>query len=136
LSEQQEGLYSYSVVKEFIQQRLVPDEYEYLAPKIWTLQMDPKNKMAIFLKNARKILIKKSIIFWDTTPCSPLIINRHFGGTHRLHIQAPRISRARNQRENRWQAALRLVPPKRRLTFNGPHDDTTQKTVFFTTTAA
>jgi hypothetical protein len=29
----------------------------------------------------------KSIIFWDITPCSPLGVNRRFGGTYRLHIQ-------------------------------------------------
>jgi hypothetical protein len=28
--------------------------------------------------------IKKSIIFWDRTPCSPLSYNRRFGGTYRL----------------------------------------------------
>jgi hypothetical protein len=26
----------------------------------------------------------ESTIFWDITPCSPLIVNRRFGGTHRL----------------------------------------------------
>jgi hypothetical protein len=26
----------------------------------------------------------KSSIFWDITPCSPLNVNRHFGGTYRL----------------------------------------------------
>jgi hypothetical protein len=35
------------------------------------------------------------------TPCSPLKINRLFGGTYRLHHQGLKISRARNQRENR-----------------------------------
>jgi hypothetical protein len=35
----------------------------------------------------------KLFIFWDITPCSPLIVNRRFGGTCR------RISQARNQCE-------------------------------------
>jgi hypothetical protein len=26
-------------------------------------------------------------VFWDMTPCSPLKINRHFGGTYHLHLQ-------------------------------------------------
>jgi hypothetical protein len=26
-------------------------------------------------------MIMKSSIFWDITPCSPLEVNRHFGGT-------------------------------------------------------
>jgi hypothetical protein len=38
----------------------------------------------------------KSTIFWDITPCSPLKINRHFGGTYRLHLHGRSISRARN----------------------------------------
>jgi hypothetical protein len=29
------------------------------------------------------LLIKKSTIFWDITPCSPLKVNRRFGGTYR-----------------------------------------------------
>jgi hypothetical protein len=37
------------------------------------------------------------------TPCSPLIVNRRFRGTYRLHLQG-RISRTRYQRESSWQA--------------------------------
>jgi hypothetical protein len=29
----------------------------------------------------------KSSIFWDITPCTPLKVNRRFGGTYRLHLQ-------------------------------------------------
>jgi hypothetical protein len=32
-------------------------------------------------------VVMKSIIFWDITPCSPLSVNRRFGGTYRLHLQ-------------------------------------------------
>jgi hypothetical protein len=46
----------------------------------------------------------KSTIIRDITPCSPLKANRRFGGTYRFHLQGQRISRARNQRESRWQA--------------------------------
>jgi hypothetical protein len=38
--------------------------------------------------------------------CSPLKVNRRFGGTCRLHLQGRRISRARNQCKSRWQAEL------------------------------
>jgi hypothetical protein len=72
----------------------------------------------------------KSTIFWDITPCSPLKVNRCFGGTYRLHLQDRRIRRARNQ----WQAE-RYVPPKRRLTCNGLHGVISQKIVLFITTA-
>jgi hypothetical protein len=30
----------------------------------------------------------KSTIFWDIKPCSPLRVNRRFGGTYRLHMLA------------------------------------------------
>jgi hypothetical protein len=36
-------------------------------------------------------------IFWDITPCSSLKVNRRFGGTYILHLQARRIIQARNQ---------------------------------------
>jgi hypothetical protein len=39
----------------------------------------------------------KSYIFWDIMSCSPLRINRHFGGTCHLYLQGRRISQARNQ---------------------------------------
>jgi hypothetical protein len=32
-------------------------------------------------------VVIKSTIFWDITPCSPLSVNRRFGGTHRFHLQ-------------------------------------------------
>jgi hypothetical protein len=51
----------------------------------------------------------RSSIFWDTTPCSPLKVNRRFGRTYRLHLQGRRIRRARNQRESRWQAQTRKM---------------------------
>jgi hypothetical protein len=51
----------------------------------------------------------KSSIFWDITPCSPLSVNRRFGGTYRLHLQGRRIRRARNQCESRWQAELEAM---------------------------
>jgi hypothetical protein len=35
-------------------------------------------------------VVMKSIIFWDMTPCSPLSVNRRFGGTYRLHLQGRR----------------------------------------------
>jgi hypothetical protein len=46
----------------------------------------------------------KSTISWDRTLCSPLNVNRRFGGTYRLHLRGRRIGLARNQRESRWQA--------------------------------
>jgi hypothetical protein len=40
----------------------------------------------------------KSSIYWDITPCTPLKVNRRFGGIYRIHLQDRRISRAKTQR--------------------------------------
>jgi hypothetical protein len=81
------------------------------------------------------------------TPCSLLKFNRRFGETYHLHLQGRRISRARNQRESRWQAGhlarlilppwrwRRYVLPKRRLIFNRLQGVISQKMVLFITTA-
>jgi hypothetical protein len=89
-------------------------------------------------------VVMKSIIFCDITPCSPLKVNRRFGGTYRLHLQGRKISRARNQREIRWQAEALLarlifrpwrwrgrIPLERRLTFDGLHGVISQKMALF-----
>jgi hypothetical protein len=48
-------------------------------------------------------VVMNNTVFWDVTPCSPLKVNRRFGGTYRLLLQG-RISRARYQLESRRQA--------------------------------
>jgi hypothetical protein len=63
-----------------------------------------------------------SSISWDTTPRSPLKVNRRFGGTCRLHLQRRRISQARNQRESGGKQSLIS-----RLAFNGIHGVISQK---------
>jgi hypothetical protein len=63
---------------------------------------------AVFMKNA---------IFWDITPCIPLKINRRFGGTYRLHLQGPRINRARNQKSE-----LCLPPSFTLVSYFAPED--------------
>jgi hypothetical protein len=48
-----------------------------------------------------------SAIFWDIKPCSPLKVNRHFGGMYRLHIQ---------DQEYVWQDTSRnLIASKSRI---------------------
>jgi hypothetical protein len=44
-------------------------------------------KKIIVMKFEEQSLDLKSIIFWDMTPCSPLGVNRRFGGTYHLHLQ-------------------------------------------------
>jgi hypothetical protein len=51
-------------------------------------------------------VVMKSSMFWDITPCSQLKVNRRFTGTCHLHLQGRRKSRARYQRESRWQRSL------------------------------
>jgi hypothetical protein len=46
-------------------------------------------------------VVMKSTIFWDIMPCSLLKANRHFGGTHRLHLQC-QIRQARYQHKSMW----------------------------------
>jgi hypothetical protein len=41
----------------------------------------------------------KSPIFWDITQCSPLKVDRRFGGKCRPHLQGIRMSHPRNQHE-------------------------------------
>jgi hypothetical protein len=50
------------------------------------------------------VVVTKSIIFWDMTPCSLLSFNRSFGGTYRLHLQVEEISSEKKQQTSRWQA--------------------------------
>jgi hypothetical protein len=53
-------------------------------------------------------VVMKSTIFWDITPCSPLSVNRRFGGTYRLHLQGRKnISPARNQHESKCHLLTR-----------------------------
>jgi hypothetical protein len=52
--------------------------------------MGPKHKMAIVSETGLQVptaVVMKSTIFWDITPCSPLKVNRHFGGKYRLNLQ-------------------------------------------------
>jgi hypothetical protein len=54
---------------------------------------------------------KNNPVFWYITPCSPLKINRRFGGTCRLHLQGRRIIQGRNKYEaSRAWLACRLYP--------------------------
>jgi hypothetical protein len=89
--------------------------------------------------------LKRSVI-WDIALCSPLKVNRLFGGTCGPHLQDRRISQARrNQHEaGSKQSLLGLffdsedggdVRPKRQLTFNGKHRVISQRIDLFVTTA-
>jgi hypothetical protein len=36
-------------------------------------------------------VVMKSTIFWDIMPCSPLSVNRRFGGTYHLYLQGRKL---------------------------------------------
>jgi hypothetical protein len=57
----------------------------------------------------------------DKTPCSPLKVDRCFGGTYRLHFEAWRISQARKPPGSRQQEE------PCQLIFNGLHGVISQK---------
>jgi hypothetical protein len=56
----------------------------------------------------------KSPTIWDITPCRPLNVNRHLGGTCLLYLQGRRISPERNQHEtgSKWRPTLLKMEAK------------------------
>jgi hypothetical protein len=44
-------------------------------------------------------VVMRSPVFWDVTSCSPVKVNRHYGGTCRLYLQCQRVSQAKDQHE-------------------------------------
>jgi hypothetical protein len=64
--------------------------------------------------------------------CSPLKFHRRFRGTYRLNLEGRRISKLLSRWFHlrlllRHWILRRYVPPKRHLTFNGPHGDISQR---------
>jgi hypothetical protein len=77
----------------------------------------------------------------DLETSARLETHRCFGRTYSPNFRVEELSRARNQRESRWEARLifrpwrwrRYVPPKRRLFFNGLHGVMSQEIALFIT---
>jgi hypothetical protein len=57
------------------------------------------NKSTSIVFEILTVVVIKSSVFWDITPCSPFKVNQHFGGTCHLHFQGRSISLVRNQCE-------------------------------------
>jgi hypothetical protein len=56
-------------------------------------------------------LNKTSTIFWDVTPCSPVLIERNLGGTNCLHLQVQKCARKpANKNETVWTAQHKFNP--------------------------
>jgi hypothetical protein len=65
------------------------------------------------------IIIIQSLLSRNITPCSPLKVNRRFGGTSSLYLQGKNISQTRKQHGEGNKRSL--VPPKHRLSLNVLH---------------
>jgi hypothetical protein len=67
------------------------------------INISAKSKFVKF-DTVDELLIVKTSIFWDATPCSPLKFNRRFGGIYCLHLQGRRISSLKaNRKQNRCE---------------------------------
>jgi hypothetical protein len=54
-----------------------------------------------------------SYVFWAISPCSPMKVNRRFGGTYYLHPQNRKRNEGRNKYEAGGQTELCiLIDPK------------------------
>jgi hypothetical protein len=73
-----------------------------------------------------KMVVMKSFIFWDITPCSLSKANRYFRGTCPFYIQGQRMNTARNQCEARqsvdFQCTTQYYIPEDRILqfYNSP----------------
>jgi hypothetical protein len=76
------------------------------------------------MKEGRKE--RKSSVFCNIIPCSPLKVNWRFGGTNRLHLEGQGVSQPRNRHE-----AKLYVSPKHWLTYTELHTVTLLKTESF-----
>jgi hypothetical protein len=76
----------------------LPVLYFSLLKRIFTFlfcyEINPMQSVGFEVPTA---VVMKSYIFCDITSCSPLKVNRRFGGACCLHLQGRRISEARNQ---------------------------------------
>jgi hypothetical protein len=79
--------------------------------RFWSL------KKEFFIVFIRGIVQQNNSLFWDITPCSPLKVNRRFGGACRLNRQGQNIRQARNQLEvdSKQRSTLRYIPEDRNL---------------------
>jgi hypothetical protein len=74
------------------------------------------------------VVVTKISVFWDTTSCSPFKVNERFGVSRRFHLQGRKICQCES-----GNSGFLLIPPQRRLTFNGLHGVTSQEIQLFET---
>jgi hypothetical protein len=76
------------------------------------------------------VVFMKNSVFWHIKSYSPLKFNCSFGGA-RHHLQGRRISETKDQRQSGSKQSFTLVPPNRRLIYNGLHDVISQMIEYF-----
>jgi hypothetical protein len=65
----------------------------YVCQPCQRLDSTPRSYLVIGFEVLIPVVLKRSI-FWNITPCSPLKVNRCFGGTCLLHLQGRRLNEA------------------------------------------
>jgi hypothetical protein len=65
-------------------------EYHYLSHVSAATLVPLENSTGNFPIRYINYIVIQNTIFWDITSCSPLSVNRRFGGTYRLHLQGRR----------------------------------------------
>jgi hypothetical protein len=66
---------------------------------LWVLQFSISFSYSMYIVGFEVLtaVVMKSTICWDITSCSPLKVNRRFGGIYRFHLQGREIIRAGKQ---------------------------------------
>jgi hypothetical protein len=80
---------------------------------LFTRRYVPEEQSIYLGSDVRTEMVMKSSVSCDIMPCSQMKVNRRFGGTCRLHLQARRISHLLS----RWHLA-RLIRPSREPTYS------------------
>jgi hypothetical protein len=86
-------------------QNLVSARYDDLSlsrskyyPSVSFRYLSEEKDPSVGLEVSTAVIMINSILCYVTS-CSPLSVNRRFGGTCRLHLQGGRMRQVRNQRE-------------------------------------
>jgi hypothetical protein len=76
------------------------EQFRHIRPLLFKCPKNSRKTYSTFVYKVRSKDLSHRVVFWDTS-CSPLKVNRRFGGTCRLHLQVRRMSQIRNYREAR-----------------------------------
>jgi hypothetical protein len=80
----------------------------FMGQALYVYSLSPCSNTSVLGFEILTAVVMKSTLLWDTTPCSPMKVNRRFGGTCRLHLQGRIVSQTRNQRATCLQVGFLL----------------------------